>query len=616
MTDENGSFEISSIELASPYALLKADGYYRNEVTGRLSAAPITLYAVADITGRGSANVNILTHLEYHRVQSLAAQGKSLGEAKEQALGEILAVFGISGSAKGSEDMSIFGTDDGDAALLAISVLLQGGLGENDFSALLGSLSQGFKSKGAWEDEARKAEVADWASEADLANIRNNIEGWGLAQSVPDFEKYVYNYWVASYKLGVCNATKNGTELQNGNDLSSHRNYYYKCNGSKWVFSQDNSCAEENKCDGKCYDKAAQFCSAQDKKIYGKCDNSVYNTDTHFCLSGVRTLKCGGYAYQPWEFCLNSLTKGKCGNAPDGAEVRDTVAEHCCGTGKYAKATQFCHTDNTVHDKCGGTTIYDPATQLCVDNAVRNKCGSSYYNSDTHGCCKNSIYPLTREHYGKSKPQFCDARDGKTYVHVTIGSSSSAQIWMAENLNYNASGSKCYAEGVAGVSQDSIDKNCETYGRLYNWATAMNIDPKYNTTLYVATTNHQGICPERWHIPSGAEWNTLMKYANPNCSDNSSCADAGTKLKAASGWVALSTIPAGTDDYGFAALPGAHLDNNTFGSVGIQGGWWSATESNDGTNGSHRWDMNRNYEEAKWYSNKKSILFSIRCVKD
>jgi len=132
ITDDKGSFEIRNIELVSPFAMLEASGYYRNEVTGLVSAAPITLFAIADIREKDQVNVNILTHLEYYRVLSLVEnEGKSVKEAKKQAQKEIFAVFGIdSDGFKDSEDMSIFGNTESDAALLAISILLQGDLSE------------------------------------------------------------------------------------------------------------------------------------------------------------------------------------------------------------------------------------------------------------------------------------------------------------------------------------------------------------------------------------------------------------------------------------------------------------------------------------------------------
>jgi len=156
IADDLGTFEIKNVELVSPYALLEADGFYRNEVTGQTSTAPIKLYAIADIREKDNVNVNLLTHLEYYRVLNLVEGGKSVAEAKKQAQKEILAVFGISGEFENSEDMSIFGTTEGDAVLLAISILLQGNLGEGNFSQRLTDFALNLKESGAWNNETAK----------------------------------------------------------------------------------------------------------------------------------------------------------------------------------------------------------------------------------------------------------------------------------------------------------------------------------------------------------------------------------------------------------------------------------------------------------------------------
>jgi len=139
---------------------------------------------------------------------------------------------------------------------------------------------------------------------------------------------------------------------------------------------------------------------------------------------------------------------------------------------------------------------------------------------------------------------------GQTYRIVVIGS----QTWMAENLNYAVKDSVIdYCNNYTqSCTYKVIDKtkcgndkpyNCDKYGRLYDWATALSV------------------CPAGWHLPSDADWNVLMKFVNPNCSDNSDCDKAGTKLKATSGWdtyrdTAHRGVPSGTDDFGFSAMPG------------------------------------------------------------
>jgi uncharacterized protein (TIGR02145 family)/uncharacterized repeat protein (TIGR02543 family) len=189
---------------------------------------------------------------------------------------------------------------------------------------------------------------------------------------------------------------------------------------------------------------------------------------------------------------------------------------------------------------------------------------------------------------------FTDSRDGKTYKKIAIGS----QIWMAENLNYdvpdNASGSKCY-----GNSADS----CAKYGRLYNWSTAMN-GASSSSHRYSGV---QGVCPVGWHLPSDAEWVALeYEVGDP----------AGTKLKSSTGWNSYSGVPAGTDQYGWSALPGGNGSGSfaSFGNAGNNGYWWSATENN-ANNAWYRY-MYYSSEYVGRYSNDETLLFSVRCVED
>jgi len=182
---------------------------------------------------------------------------------------------------------------------------------------------------------------------------------------------------------------------------------------------------------------------------------------------------------------------------------------------------------------------------------------------------------------------------------VVIGS----QTWMAENLNCNVEGSKCY---------DDDPDNCEKYGRLYYWATAMNLASSCNfsTCLSLIQITHRGVCPDGWHIPSDAEWNALENVVGGSST-------AGTKLKANSGWNSHNGANSnGTNDYGFSALPGGYGNSSgSFYDVGYHGNWWSATESS-ASNAYYR-SMDYDHSDVNRYNYRiKSELFSVRCVQD
>jgi len=170
---------------------------------------------------------------------------------------------------------------------------------------------------------------------------------------------------------------------------------------------------------------------------------------------------------------------------------------------------------------------------------------------------------------------FTDKRDGKSYKKVTIGS----KTWMVENLNFAAEGSKCY-ENDAG--------NCEKYGRLYNWATALKA------------------CPAGFHLPTDGEWTALTDAVGGEST-------AGRRLKSAAGW---NEDGNGTNDFGFSALPGGNgYSDGSFGTAGNFGDWWSATEDN----ANDAWSRNMiDYFESDVFRiiYGKAVLLSVRCVQD
>ena len=210
---------------------------------------------------------------------------------------------------------------------------------------------------------------------------------------------------------------------------------------------------------------------------------------------------------------------------------------------------------------------------------------------------------------------FKDSRDGKTYKYVEIGT----QRWMAENLNFNASGSKCYGESggddwIEIITSGQEQTYCDKYGRLYDWSTAMN----GSSSSSANPSGVQGVCPDGWHLPSDVEWTELE-----NSVGGSSI--AGRKLKSQSGWNGCGPVGSHNlyrceDAYGWSALPGGYgdSDGNFRGTGGYGDGfgfWWSATEKNDDANTAWRRDVGRSEYVLRGFYDK-TLLHSVRCVQN
>jgi len=217
------------------------------------------------------------------------------------------------------------------------------------------------------------------------------------------------------------------------------------------------------------------------------------------------------------------------------------------------------------------------------DDSGGNNGGSSGGSSSPSGSS-----PSGGIKYGEMKDD-----NGKTYKTVKIGD----QTWMAENLNFDV------PDNNTNVCWKNEPDNCQRWGKLYNWATAMGIDNRYTYEEWNGSdVKHRGICPSGWHIPSDADWDVLITAVGGK-------ETAGTKLKATSS-------EGGTDEFGFAALLGGggygYPNNRRFYSAGSSGFWWSSTEHS--SRNAYRSEIR--YDKYAYSNEEKENLYSVRCVKD
>ena len=239
ISSDRGEFSVHGVSLQSQYALIEASGYYLNEVTGRKSDGLIALDALVDLSDRENANVNLLTHLEYERALNLASTGLNVPAAKKHADREIFEAFGLSGQSADAEDLDILSQSEGDAALLAISVLMQGNLSAADLSERLADFVEDIAADGVWNDSAAQVEMADWASGTDLSSVRAVVDGWSAPGKAPAFEQAVRAFVWKVYGLGTCAEDAEGKTARNSNPLSRGYGDIYVCRSGVWIGVND-----------------------------------------------------------------------------------------------------------------------------------------------------------------------------------------------------------------------------------------------------------------------------------------------------------------------------------------------------------------------------------------
>jgi uncharacterized protein (TIGR02145 family) len=181
--------------------------------------------------------------------------------------------------------------------------------------------------------------------------------------------------------------------------------------------------------------------------------------------------------------------------------------------------------------------------------------------------------------------ELIDERDGQIYKTIEIGGIT----WMAENLNYSDSNA---TENLKGQSwcYDNDPSNCAMYGRLYTWYAAMDVLSK--DEVLSDTINHQGICPDKWHLPRNQDFSSLQQYS------------------------VSSLKSSGTNQTGFSILfAGYYLPTGVgFLYLGQVEQYWSSVDHQKYYSQAYCFPIASNNPGVGLW--EKSYAISVRCIKD
>ncbi len=615
-----GEFVVEKVNLSTTCAVVEVTGEYRSEMTGKKVSDKLTLRALTNLKDRTHVNVNLLTNLEYERVMYyVTKKGKTFDEAKELAESEVLAAFGMAGNTTEFEDLDIFGTSDADATLLAISVLMQGDADVKTLTERMDKFNGSFAESGTWNDDDTKKAIIDWianaVAKAVMDSIRKNMENWGFANEVPDFEKVIEMF----------GADSTMTDSRDGQIYK-----IVKIGDQIWMAENLNFEVDSSYC----YNDSAKYCTKYGRLYSWVAANRACPDGWHLptidefetLLATVGKQSIAGKKLKSASGWNND------GNGTDDFGFTALPAGIWYGKDKYYNyeghhanfwssikngsdsadyVNMFYGYDSVhvfVHDKNDGMSV------RCLKGKSADGMEAEVSSGWSWDVPKDA-----RLNPNIKYDSMVDPRDKQVYkvVKIDVPDANYSQVWMAENLNYADSvktpslkgGNWCY---------NNDEKNCKVSGRYYSWAAAIDSVALANDSKEPLVCGYgktcgldravQGICPDGWHLPSIYEWG-LLSVALGNAPVS------GEPLKALTGWNYAGTPDNnGTDLYGFAALPtGRRISATKWEKVGSDVYYWSATEysANDG----RYFNINNVYTNSYTYQNSKSYGQSVRCVK-
>ena len=218
--------------------------------------------------------------------------------------------------------------------------------------------------------------------------------------------------------------------------------------------------------------------------------------------------------------------------------------------------------------------------------------------------------------------------DENEYSVVQIGN----QCWMKENLRTKkyANGTDiAHGEGLVWSDETAYyeypaneSSNATTYGLLYNWTAVMHGAAGSESN----PSGVQGVCPAGWHVPSEAEFNTLISYVGSK--DTFNCGGSSTYIAKALAAHSLWNSSDANDCVvgnnlsknnltGFTMLPAGGREDNEYVPVGAHSVLWTSVGSEDnGDKYGNALIVSSNNRSCSIAPTLSKSCWSVRCVRD
>ena len=290
-----GAYKVSG-NIGSAVASVEANGKYLNYTMDE-PASTVGIKALSDLRERTKVNVNVLTRLEYDRVQYLVSEmGLSFTAAKTRAEKEVLAALGLKQDSTLFEDISLYDRSQAAANLLAATTIFLTDRTADQVDASLTAVAADIAADGTWDDATLKATLGDIAYSINVVYANSVLSEKNGDADIEYYAVWVDRFWAAQYGLGSCGKNNQNQVKANANAASANASFQFICQDTMWSVATEAAIANlaATALFGACTDANEGTMKANTEGQYFVCRKSTWRAASDEDLLNLKVAEAKG----------------------------------------------------------------------------------------------------------------------------------------------------------------------------------------------------------------------------------------------------------------------------------------------------------------------------------